>query len=135
MKSLLKIASVALFASGCSFAARSPDMYRNDTSAALSTKANDIHVCYDGVLKANPHAAGKVTVNFKVETDQGKFTDIAVDKVNTTAPTELADCVVKSIQGLGVTPADSSEGIATFVWEFTPPAATAPAAVTAAKKS
>lgn len=127
MKSLLLIAGTAVVVSGCSFAARSPEMYRDDTKAVLETKNNDIRACYDGVLKGTPNAAGKVTVKFNVETEAGKFTNIAVDKPNTTAPAEVADCVTKSIAGLGVAPPDKREGEATFVWEFSaPPPAVAP---------
>jgi hypothetical protein len=123
MKSLL-IASAALLsvaAVGCSFAARSPEMYRDDTKAVLETKNNDIRACYDGVLKGTPGAGGKVTVKFNVETEAGKFTNITVDKPNTTAPPEVADCVTKSITGLGVAPPDKREGEATFVWDFQAP--------------
>jgi len=121
MKSLLLIASTAVLVTGCSFAARSPEMYRDDTKAVLETKNNDIRACYDGVLKATPGVGGKVTVKFNVETEAGKFTNIAVDKPNTTAPADVADCVVKSINGLGVTPPDKREGEATFVWDFAAP--------------
>ncbi len=123
MKSLPLFAGTALLSvvvSGCSFAARSPEMYRDDTKAVLETKNNDIRACYDGVLKGTPGAAGKVTVKFNVETEAGKFTNIAVDKPNTTAPAEVADCVTKSINGLGVSPPDKREGEATFVWDFAP---------------
>jgi hypothetical protein len=124
MKSLLLIAGSTLLTvvvTGCSFAARTPEMYRDDTKAVLETKNNDIRACYDGVLKGTPGAGGKVTVKFNVETEAGKFTNIAVDKPNTTAPADVADCVVKSINGLGVTPPDKREGEATFVWDFQAP--------------
>jgi hypothetical protein len=124
MKSLVLIAGTTLLSvivGGCSFAARSPEMYRDDTKAVLETKNNDIRACYDGVLKGAPTAAGKVTVKFNVETEAGKFTNITVDQPNTTAPAEVADCVTKSITGLGVAPPDKREGEATFVWEFSAP--------------
>ena len=121
MKSLLLIAGAAVLVSGCSFAARSPEMYRDDTKAVLETKNNDIRACYDGVLKGSPRAAGKVTVKFNVDTAAGKFTNIAVDAPNTTAPAEVSDCVTKSIAGLGVAPPDARLGEATFVWEFSAP--------------
>ncbi|MEA2746862.1 MAG: hypothetical protein QOI41_1005 [Myxococcales bacterium] len=122
MKTLLLIAGSAVLLSGCSFAARSPEMYRDDTKAVLETKNNDIRACYDGVLKATPGAAGKVTVKFEVETEQGKIVNVAVDKPNTTAPDAVAECVTKSINGLGLTPPDKRVGQATFVWEFAAPA-------------
>ena len=127
MKSLLLIAATSVLVAGCSFAARSPEMYRDDTKAVLETKNNDIRACYDGVLKGTPNAGGKVTVKFNVETEAGKFTNIAVDKASTTAPPEVADCVTKSINGLGVSPPDKREGEATFVWEFSAPPPASPA--------
>ncbi len=123
MKNLLMmIAGSAVLLSGCSFAARSPEMYRDDTKAVLETKNNDIRACYDGVLKATPGVGGKVTVKFEVETEQGKIVNVAVDKANTTAPDPVADCVTKSINGLGITPPDKRVGEATFVWDFAAPA-------------
>jgi hypothetical protein len=121
MKKILAIAATAAFVSGCSFAARSPEMYRDDTKAVLDTKSNDIRACYDGVLKATPGVAGKVTVKFEVETEQGKIVNVAVDKPNTTAPDAVAECVTKSINGLGITPPDKRVGQATFVWDFSAP--------------
>jgi hypothetical protein len=108
--------------SGCGFAARSPDMYRDDTKAVLQTKNNDIRACYDSVLKSTPGAAGKVTVKFDVESEQGKIVNVTVDKPNTTAPDPVAECVTKSIAGLGISPPDARLGQATFVWEFSAPA-------------
>ncbi len=126
MKNLL-IASTAIVAlSGCGAAIRSPEMYRDDTKAVLETKNHDIHACYDAVLKGTPGAAGKVTVKFHVDTEAGKFTNVEVDAANTTAPAAVGECVTKNIAGLGVTPPDARLGEATFVWEFTAPAAPAP---------
>lgn len=122
MKSVLLIVGTAALVSGCSFAARSPEMYRDDTKAVLETKNNDIHACYDGVLKTTPGAAGKVTVKFEVETEHGKIVNVAVDKPNTTAPDPVAECVTKNISGLGISPPDKRLGQATFVWEFSAPA-------------
>lgn len=130
MKNLL-IASFALVSVssilGCSFAARSPEMYRDETKAVLETKNNDIRACYDGVLKTSPGVQGKVTVKFDVETEQGKLTNITVDKANTTAPDPVTECVTKSISGLGLTPPDQRKGQGTWAWEFTaPPPPSAP---------
>ena len=124
MKNLL-IASFALVSVssilGCSFAARSPEMYRDDTKAVLDTKSNDIRACYDGVLKTTPGAAGRVTVKFEVETEGGKITNVAVDKAQTTAPDPVAECVTKSISGLAIAPPDKRTGEASFTWEFSAP--------------
>jgi hypothetical protein len=97
-------------------------MYRDDTKAVLDTKSNDIRASYDGVLKSNPGVGGKVTVKFEVETEQGKIVNVAVDKPNTTAPDPVAECVTKSITGLGISPPDKRVGQATFTWEFSAPA-------------
>jgi len=124
MKTLsILVASLSLAAvAGCSFAARSPETYRDDTKAVLETKNNDIRACYDGVLKSTPGAGGKVTVKFEVETEGGKFTKVSVDKAGTTAPEAVSECVTKSISGLGIQPPDARLGEATFVYEFTAPA-------------
>jgi hypothetical protein len=126
---LLVSASLAVLA-GCSVAARSPDMYRDDMKAVLEKKNDDIRACYDGVLKGTPGAAGKVTVRFDVLTDTGKVTNVSVDKANSTAPDPVGECVTKAIDGLTLSPADVRKGEGTWVYEFTaPPApASAPAA-------
>ena len=118
----MQLAPSSLTVSGCGFAARSPDMYRDDTKAVLETKNNDIRACYDGVLKSTPGVGGKVTVKFDVENEQGKITNVTVDKANTTAPDAVSACVTKSIAGLGITPPDARLGDATFTWEFAAPA-------------
>lgn len=119
--SLTLLATVA----GCSFAVRSPDMYRDDTAKVLASKSADIQACYDGILKSKPGTAGKATVKFNVEVKTGAFTDVAVDKANTTVPDDVAACVTTAMAGLALAPADSNKGEATFVYEFTAPAAAA----------
>ncbi len=121
-------ASVLLFATaasamGCSFALRSPDMYRDDTAKVLATKNEEIKACYDGAVKTTPGAAGKVTVKFKVEKETGKFMELAVDKANTTASDAIATCVTTAIANLSLTPGDKNMGDATFSYEFTAPPA------------
>lgn len=104
---------------GCSFAVRSPEMYRDDTAALLATRNEQIKACYDAELARNPGAEGKVTVKFLVLEDSGRITDVVVDRENTTASDEVASCVVNSIDGLVLTPPDERKGKAKFVWEFT----------------
>lgn len=130
MKSLLIAFSAVSLASlaGCSFAARSPEMYRDDTKAIFEAKNNDIRACYDGVLASTPGVGGKVTVTFEWETDEGKLQNVAVDKTNTTAPAPVADCVTKNLAGLKIAPQDKRLGQGTWAWEFTaPPPPAAPA--------
>jgi hypothetical protein len=120
--------TVSALLAGCSFAARSPDMYRDDTAAAIAKKNDEIKACYDGVLKTTPGASGKVAVKFDVETEHGTITNVTVDPTKTTAPAPVAECVTKSIAGVAISPPDARKGEATL-WEmeFTapPPAAAA----------
>ncbi len=103
---------------GCSFALRSPEMYRDDTAALFETKREEIKSCYDAELAKNPRAKGDVTVSFLVLEDTGRVTDVAVDKAATTASDEVASCVVKSIDGLVLTPPDERKGKGKFTWTF-----------------
>ncbi|KYF73178.1 hypothetical protein BE15_29105 [Sorangium cellulosum] len=95
-------------------------MYRDDTAALLATREEQIRACYDAELARNPSAEGKVTVTFLVLEDSGRLTDLVVDEAGTTASKEVSKCVVDSIDGLVLTPADENKGKGKFVWEFTP---------------
>jgi hypothetical protein len=108
-----------LVLAGCAY--RSPEMYRDDTSKVLESKNAEIKSCYDGYLKGQPGAGGKVTVKFEVETEAGKIQNVIVDKPNTTAPDALGECVRKNIEGLVVNPPDRRLGQATYVYEFSQP--------------
>jgi hypothetical protein len=112
---------------GCSFAARSPEMYRDDTEAVLKTRDAQIKTCYDDLLKTNKDLQGRVTVKLLVEHDTGKITNVAADPAGTTAPEPLTKCVVDSLQGLMLNPPDKRDGDASYVYEFVvgPPAAAA----------
>ncbi|HMR74495.1 MAG TPA: AgmX/PglI C-terminal domain-containing protein [Polyangiaceae bacterium] len=128
MKKFLMPLSLTLLAAatGCSFAARSPEMYRDDTSALLETKNAEIKACYDQQLQVNQAAAGTVRVTFMVQKDTGTIVDPQVDAAGTTAPAEVSTCVINSINGLQLAPPDQSDGQATYTWEFVteaPPAA------------
>jgi len=119
------LATLALVVGGCTFYARSPDQYRDDTSNLLSTKSAELNTCYDNAVKAEPAAAGKVTVVFAVEKKTGKIINVSADPARTTAPQSLVSCVVTSINGLVLAPPDQREGNATFEYEFVRPAAPA----------
>ncbi|MEZ4221207.1 MAG: AgmX/PglI C-terminal domain-containing protein [Polyangiaceae bacterium] len=125
----LSLVMIAAATSACSFAARSPEMYRDDTAALLETKSAEIKSCYDQKLQANQSAAGTVRVQFMVQKDTGQIVDPQVDAAGTTAPAEVSSCVVTAINGLTLTPPDQNDGQATFTWEFVveaaPPAAPA----------
>jgi len=126
MRRSFSLAVLALV-SGCSFYARSPDQYRDDTSNLLNTKTAELNTCYDNVVKTEPAAAGKVTVTFTVEPKTGTITKVAADPARTTAPQSLVTCVVTAINGLALSPADQRNGLATFEYDFARPVA-APAA-------
>lgn len=113
--------------SGCSFAARSPEMYRDDTAALLDTKSAEIKACYDEALKTNASATGTVRVQFTVAKETGKITNPTVDPAGTTAPAEVSSCVTSKIDGLELKPPDQNDGQATFTWEFQAEAPPAPA--------
>jgi hypothetical protein len=117
---------------GCSVAARSPDMYRDDTGKVLAARQDEIHSCYDHVLSSTPGVGGHVTVKFEVDTEQGKITHITVDKPNTTAPDAVAECVTRHIEGLTLAPPDARKGEGSWTWEFVAPSTPA-AAVTPGK--
>lgn len=105
--------------SACSFMARSPEDYQKDTAALLETKSADIKQCYDTILQSNQAAQGTVAVRFTVEKKTGSIISTALEPSATTAPPEVADCVLSSISSLALDPPDAREGQAMFVWEFT----------------
>lgn len=125
----LKLALVGLVAglTGCSFYARSPEDYRDATQALLDTKAQDVKTCYDTALKNEKELQGRVTVQFTVEAETGRVKDVKVDPAGTTAPDTLSMCVTNAISGLALTPPDKRDGVATWVYDFTPSAPPAPA--------
>ncbi len=118
---VLALPILASTIAGCSFHARSPAQYRDDTSSLLATKSAELNACYDNALKVTPGLSGKVTVHFVVEKKTGKIMNVAADPSRTTAPPPLIDCVVSSINGLVLIPPDQREGDATFEYEFVRP--------------
>lgn len=133
-KSLISLALVSLAAlsAGCSFAARSPEMYAADTQKVLESRSAVIKQCYDEALKTKQDLAGKVTVKFTVKNETGDLSGVQIDPANTTAPEPLPGCVTAALQGLKLAPPDDKEGLATFTWEFQAAGAPAPAAPGAA---
>jgi len=126
-KLLVALSSLAALA-GCSFAARSPEMYARDTEAVLATKTDAIRACYDGVLKTAPTAGGTVAITFDVETHAGRIVNVAVSQGNTTAPAPVVSCVTQGLDGLALNPPDSRVGKASWTYHFTPPPPAAPPA-------
>ena len=128
MTKRLSVLALVAGVAGCSFAARSPDMYRDDTQNLLATKNAQVKSCYDEALKTNKDLQGKVTIKLLVEHETGKVTNVAADPAGTTAPEQLTKCVVDSLQGLVLAPPDQRDGDASFVYDFTVGAPPAPAA-------
>ncbi len=119
MNKLVFITAVCASSSiGCSFAARSPDMYRDDTAKLLAEKSGDIKSCYDGILKSDKGASGTVVVHFIVAEDTGVIQNVKADGAKSTAPEAVQSCVVDAIGGLKLKPPDARKGDATFTWEF-----------------
>ncbi len=126
----LTLLTMAAGAVGCSFHARSPEKYEQDTRAVLESNAATLKACYDGVLRNDPNAGGNVVVRFDVQEKTGAITQVAIDETQSTAPQPVSDCVYQSLQGLVLEPPDARLGKATFSYEFTiaPPAPAAPPA-------
>ena len=104
--------------SACTFYARGPEQYRDDTQVVLETRGDQIKECYDVALTTNDTVKGDVVVNFTVEKKTGKFMSMQLDETKTTAPKELADCIINSIDGLMLEPQDQRDGLATFTWSL-----------------
>lgn len=101
---------------GCSFIARGPKKYEEDTRKVLESNNSQLKECYDALLKSESSAQGNVVVKFDVKEETGVISGAEV--VDGSAPQGLKDCVVKSIDGLKLAPADARLGKATYTYEF-----------------
>lgn len=132
MKSLTRLPLLVVLgaATGCGAAARSPEQYRDDTAALLETQNGAIKLCYDDLLKTDPHVSGKVAIRFTVKEGTGQVIEPKVDPASTTAPEKLSQCVLTAISTLKLQPPDAQDGQATFIYDFhvNPPPPAAPAA-------
>lgn len=117
MKTLAALFTVSVFLIGCA-AARSPEMYRDDTKKLLDARDGDIKACYDGILKTDPKAGGKVGVKFAFEKDTGRLIDAKVDPASTTAPDSVGQCVIANLGGIVLQPGDKRRGEALWIWDF-----------------
>jgi hypothetical protein len=97
---------------------RSPTQYREDTHSLLYTSSSQLETCYAKALAAHPNANGTIRVHFIVEARTGNVVKPTVDTERSTAPQELAFCVLEAVDGLTLSPPDSREGRATFVYAF-----------------
>lgn len=117
-----RIGLVALLvgaATGC--AARSDSYYARDVQALLETKGSDVSNCWSGVRATDPAAAGRVTVNFRVEEDTGNITNAALNAEETSASEAVSQCVLNSLQGLALQPGDNRPANAKYTWELPAP--------------
>lgn len=114
--------------SACSFAARSGDIYREDTRRLLDTRTPQLQQCYEAVRESEKSADGQVTAKFIVAADTGAVQGAEIVDSQTSAPPSLQQCVLTSLQGLQLIPGDQREGQATFTWNFSAAAATSAAA-------
>jgi len=108
----------AIAASGCSFHARDAESYRKVTREVLETRNGDIKACYDKQLEKDPKASGTVTVAFLVEKDTGVIKNLDAKSKQSTAPAELQECILKSLEGLKIDPPDARDGKAAFTWDM-----------------
>jgi hypothetical protein len=119
---LSAVALSSVVGCGSDFVVRLSDKYRDDTQAALDSKAADIKACYDAALASNKGAAGFVVVNFTVEHETGVVDNVVIDTAKSTAPDPVKACVQTALQGLRLAPPDKLDGHArNFTWQFTPP--------------
>ena len=117
MKTLATLVTASVLLVGCA-AARSPEQYRDDTRKLLEARDANIKACYDGVLKTDPKAGGKVGVKFAIEKGTGKLIDAKVDATSTTAPDSVGQCVIANLDGVVLQPGDKRRGEATWNWDF-----------------
>ncbi len=112
------LAALAVGSLACSFIARPPEQYRDDTQAVLDAAGGNLKACYDGVIAKDKNAKGTVTVMFSVEAETGTVKDARVDEANSTAPAPVQDCVLQTLGGLKLDPPDARDGQATFSYQF-----------------
>jgi hypothetical protein len=119
--------ALTLATTGCFSLAedRNATMYRDDTTALLNTKENDIRDCYARFHKANPkeRAEATVVVTFDIERETGKLDNAVIGPTSTsTDPANpINACVLSAIQDLKLEPPSfRMAGQGTFRWIFSP---------------
>lgn len=117
MRNLVLSLALGVLAMGCTYMARGPEDYKRDTRAVVEARNGDIKACYDAALKQNQDLSGSVIVHFTVEHETGAIKEASV-LPESTAPEALSNCIVNSLSGLTLDPADERDGDATFTWEF-----------------
>lgn len=120
MASIVMIMGVSLAACSASLAVRDATSYQADTRTVLMSHNNQVKACYDQALAQDQSTTGTVVVNFKVKAESGDIYDTEVNQDETTAPTSLSQCVLRTLDGLKLDPPDKNEGHASFRWDFNP---------------
>jgi hypothetical protein len=116
MRTVWLLLTATLAAGGCG-TARTADVYRDDTRKLLDQKGGQLKACYDGVLKTDPKAGGKVVVRFAIEAKTGRLVEAQID-AGSTAPERVRQCVLASLGDITLDPGDRRRGVATWSWDF-----------------
>jgi hypothetical protein len=124
-----------LLALGCVVWIREPAAYREELIELVDTREKPVHACYESLLERRqaqieaeereaqgPYAdigpavssrlgalQGDVVVDFTVKPDSGAIVTALVP-AKTTAPDDVVQCVLGSIQGMTLEPPDKREG-------------------------
>jgi len=132
---------VLLLTTGCVVWMREPDAYRAEIVERVETRDETVQACYDALLvrrqseieaeeraSQGPYAdigpvvsarvnelQGNVVATVTVGADTGKMT-MAVDAAGTSAPPEVAQCVLDSMDALSIAPPDKREGTVTLAF-------------------
>ena len=138
---------LVLQGSACVLLIREPEFYQEDVVELVESneQKDALTACYETYLDARSVAvqaeqreenglytdiapavgktleaedAGLVVLSFKVAAKTGKLEKPEVDTTRTTAPTEVADCVVSAIEGLELEEPDQYDGEITLAWKF-----------------
>lgn len=121
MRTLFGFLALTTLLAGCSFAARSDDVYERDVKTLLETKGEMVANCWGEVRKTDEQAQGTVTVKFRVVEDTGALESPEIDPTGTTASEPVQQCVLQSLDGLVLEPPDNRPAVATYVWELGAP--------------
>ena len=136
---LLPLLPLLLLAFGCG-ATRTPDVYKSDVTKLLAAQNDKIAACYATALKDNPSVAGNVTLRFRLDfsgdfrLDLGRVRDMGIVHHLTTVPLPLAECTLKAVKDIKVSPPDTYAEVL-WTWKFAPGEAPSAAPVAASPAS
>lgn len=120
MRTMIQLSICVLAVAACGGTQRSTAQYRADTQQLLTSRTSQVEACYARALATDAAAGGTVTVKFTVEKGTGKLAQATVDPARSTAPEPVVLCVLESLAGLVLQPADRHDGKATFAYELRP---------------